>query len=201
MECTLAPCYPLRPSIVGRKMFLFLSKENFLLAGLCLGFACATKQYGMMVALVTGIWTFVHYGKEKFGRLTLFSIISFLPLMLPFLIWDFESFYQMTVKVPLSMNFRTDSFNIVAILWREFNIRPGAFLYTFMPFFGLIGSFFLIKKYRYQKFLGLTYSLVLFFSLIFFFGKQAFCNYYYFLAIFVLLSFFFQHFYLKTKLN
>ncbi len=161
--------------------FALISKRKFILAGLSLGAVCATKQYGGIIAIILGLELLMSGSFKEFGRLTISSMLTFTAIMAPFLIWDTPSLVQMSITTPLTQGYRADSFSLVAILINYWKISPSSILFSLPGLAALATSPLFIRKF------GAAIALFWVFSITFFFGKQAFCNYYYLLTIFLIL--------------
>jgi hypothetical protein len=178
--------------------FYFLREKNLVAAGLLLGIAVATKQYAGIMAILIGFSVLLNSGFGSFFKLTGYSLLSFLVLILPLFYWNPQAFIEMTVKVPLAQEFRYDSFSLAAILIKNYGFSASGKLFTIIPLVGLLLSLVVIKVKR-----NLPLGLFLCFSLIFFFGKQAFCNYYYYLSFYFLLylGFEYEKLYVSNKIR
>lgn len=158
-----------------------LHHERFFTAGLLLGVATAIKQPAALAAL--GAAVLVLGLKPKAGlRLVAGGLLAGVALIGPFVVWDAEGLFRMTVTVPMVLDLRLDALTFLALAKREWGLDwPGA-LSAIMYGVGLMGLLLSLGRagrrdgraapaWRWLPAMALLYGLV------FLFGKQAFCNY------------------------
>jgi len=165
-------------------LYAFLNRR-FILCGFLMGVMLATKQYSVIFVCLLGMEVLKQKPRTDVLKTVVSALVTVALLLLPFLIWDFSSLYHSVVEMPLQEPFRMDSFSIWALLRNEFDISLSARAVSFFSLLGLaVGLFNQHKKST----LHLSSSLILTFGFIFFFGKQAFCNYYQLIFYLLLLS-------------
>ena len=128
--------------------------------------------------------------KESILESGLAAAASFVLLMLPFVLWDWDAFYQSTIGEFLTMPMRPDALTVIAGIRQNMGWLFPASWSAIIYIVALGGSsLFLWKNIvtSKQALLPWSIALVLIYGVTFLFGKQAFCNYYYLLAYFVLI--------------
>lgn len=156
-------------------------------AGLALGLACATKQYAAVFAVVAGLFVWQHHGWRALARMTWPALLVCALIMGPFVLWDPQAFFTMSIQVPLTQGFRDESFSVLAWLKRYAEIPPAPWMYSAVPLAALGFVLWVWRRDRAVRLSHLVGGYALVFGATVFFGKQAFCNYHQFLLFFVLL--------------
>jgi hypothetical protein len=157
-------------------------------AAVALGALCAVKQYSVFLAILAGAMAWRSHGRAAALRLAGVSAAVFAALMVPFALWDLEGFYRQTILLQFTQDFRMDAQSIPIFLlkWRNWNIWGAPVLVIYV--LALAGSLAAIWKCPRPRAVPVwSCALVLVYGTVFFFGKQAFCNYYYLLVFFAVL--------------
>ncbi|PTX93956.1 hypothetical protein DB345_20520 [Spartobacteria bacterium LR76] len=162
-------------------------KKRWLIACAVLGVIITTKQYGFLVAVPSLVYILRTVGWKKaaqgFGVMALVCTI----IVGPFLLWDIKGFHTSTIDLLIGMPFRDDALSLVALCKRMLHFWPPGLLLLALYFATLgAGALFLLLK-RSCTLRDWAFTLVAIHSVMFLFGKQAFCNYYYMLAVFTMI--------------
>lgn len=166
--------------------FHYLSEKKLMRSALILGMMCMTKQYMLFYAILSFSYVFRNFGFKRSVEYTAITIFTALVLALPFILWDFQLFYQKTVIDLLNLSYRDDSLSWVAYLLRFYNYRLSPISISLIYMVStLLLSFWVWRKSR-GRINVLISSLIVNYLVVFLFGKQAFCNYYYLVCIFLL---------------
>jgi hypothetical protein len=171
---------------------MFLGKR-WVATGIALGYLCATKQYSVFFAFLSLLMflTPPFRASKAFLKVTVATLVSFLILMLPFIVWDWDAFYRSTIAEFLVMPMRPDALTVIAALYWNLGWSLSGSVSAMIYLVVLGGaSVFLWKRSRdsFQALRAWSAAVVMVYGVIFLFGKQAFCNYYYLLAYFVLVN-------------
>lgn len=164
--------------------FYLIDAKKWLGAGCVLGWCAATKQYGVIVALLACAAPFLWRQKKEGLALSLSTVGSFGIFFLPSALYDWPAFHASTIQALAQMQMRADSFSLPALFLNSFGIQLEGMVTLIAAMAGLIFALLYLRKKSGEQ--GLTRALVIFFAITFLFGKQAFCNYYYFLAFLIL---------------
>lgn len=164
-----------------------------LLAGLLLGYACATKQYAIFPTLFVLIFIGRTLGWRGVIRFSAGGLASFAALMMPFVAWDWEGLYRNTLQTPLSLSPRPDALTVPAFFAQGVSPSDTAALAgIYAPFRWLgLGLLVLVIVWTLKGVDQLTprhlfAAIAVSLGFLLLFAPQAFCNYYYFLSFFVL---------------
>jgi hypothetical protein len=166
----------------------YLEKEKILKAALWIGIACAVKQYMIFMTLLFIVYIFKRYGFKRMVHSILVMTITTLTIAAPFLIWDYQLFFEKTVIDLLKLGFRDDALSWVAYFSKLHGIyingTVSGIIYL-ITFIALIINLLKLKKIEVKD---LYSSIFIIYMIVFLFGKQAFCNYYY-MAFAILLTY------------
>lgn len=155
--------------------------------GIICGLLIGTKQYAFVPALCVVIYLWRTENLRFFLLMALSAAAVLAATSLPFLLWDFASFYNNTIALLGEIPPRFDSFSLVAVAARLFGWQDtGMMLFIFYAGVFAGGCAWLLWK-KTPELGDAIRACVGIYGLLFFFGKQAFCNYYSMLAFLVLL--------------
>jgi hypothetical protein len=161
--------------------------RRFALAGVLGGLAFSMKQYGF---LITGIVLFRIWRLAGFKptlRATVSASASFLVVVLPFALADWDAFYESTIGGHADSQVRLDAFNFTVFLYREAGILIPGFLRVVLSASGALFSAVWMLRKATPRLSDAAAALSVSYGMAFLFGKWAFCNYHYLLAGFVVL--------------
>ncbi|GAT33134.1 hypothetical protein TSACC_21543 [Terrimicrobium sacchariphilum] len=166
---------------------VLLIKQRWLLACAVLGVIVTTKQYGFLVAVPSLIYILRSVGWRKALQGAGVMALTCALIFGPFLLWDIKGFHTSTIDLLIGMPFRDDALSIVALCKRTLGFwLPGLLLLAIYIAILSAGALYLLVK-RSCTLWDWAFTLVAIHSVMFLFGKQAFCNYYYMLAVFVMI--------------
>lgn len=165
-------------------------ERRFVVTGLILGFACATKQYALLGAALTLVYLYKNHGLRATIRAAFPLGVVWLGFVLPFALADWGAFYESTVGHFFDVPPRQDAFTVVVLFGHDLSDQvfarvASAFTWVSLVFLAAIFAWLLRGKTTLsaERWVGL---IAVSYGLSFLFGKQAFCNYYYFFSGFVL---------------
>ncbi len=164
-----------------------IKEKRWLWCGLLAGFMFGTKQYGVVLGWVTFLYILFSSGFKDAAKFLIFSAVGFFACVLPFAIWDWQAFYDNSVKLYFEQPLRNDSLVVQNLL-----IEMGIGIPSQIRVLPVILGSFLFVPLWFQKAKSLdlrhwSVALALVYGLIFLLVKNAFCNYYYFQAFFIFL--------------
>ena len=165
---------------------LAMLRKKWGMAGFLLGCAMSVKQYAIIAAIVSLVWL----RREKLSSLsTLFGVALFttLVVILPFYMVDPGGFLQNVITSLTEQPFRRDSFSLYGILIRHYGLTYSSIVSAVVSLTALFAQIAFLIKRKYVAITDWAGALVLIYSAIFLFGKQAFCNYYQFVSAFLLI--------------
>lgn len=166
--------------------------RRWVLAGLILGFACATKQYVLLATAFTLLYVLRAEGLRAMWRVAVPCAITWVALLAPFALADWDALVASTVLTFVHSPARQDAFTLVAFFGQGLSVE--AFTLHSRPFTwaslaclaGLLAWACHPRVHlSVHRWFGMT---ALAYGAAFLLGKQAFCNYYYFLGAFVLVD-------------
>jgi hypothetical protein len=160
----------------------FLKSKRWGLAAIALGVMCATKQYMIFLALLSFFFVLRVGGLRNALNYTGLSAATFFALFAPFLLWDAGLLWQKTVAEVLGMAPRIDSLSWVAYFQRFYQFYIGPTITAPLYLVTLAGLVIYLLKKKSLQAVDYSATLVVMFSVVFLFGKQAFCNYYFLLT-------------------
>lgn len=164
-----------------------LFKGRLRTAGLLLGLIVASKQYMVFFPIFGLIYVVKKFNWKMGITYTCYSLLSALIVFTPFLVWSFDEFIKDTFLDLLTLGARDDALSWVAyfIKYHGFTI-PGKYtgILYIVSFIGLI---IISSRQKIPSLNTYHFSSIVMYSIVFLFGKQAFCNYYYMLSIIVLM--------------
>jgi len=156
-------------------------------AAIYLGLVCSNKQYMVFIPIFSFIYVLKQTNFKTTIKFTCLTTLVVLLMFSPFLIWDYESLYQKSIKDILVLGHRDDALTWVAYIYKFYGVYLKG---------SLTGSIYIITLASYCLYLfirkniqinDLIVSIISMYSVVFLFGKQAFCNYYYLLSLFIFL--------------
>lgn len=164
-----------------------MAYEQAILAGCALGLAVAFKQYGAFGALAGLALAARVFDRRRLAQLLVAAGATFAVTTLPIALRALDPFLEMTLRVPSRMGLRRDALSL--LVFAADGLTPSlatAVTLVFGVGATVAGAVWLYRLPRptvahWSAATGLAYGGL------FFFGKQAFCNYHHFLATFVLL--------------
>jgi len=151
--------------------------------------AASVKQYGFIIGFFFLLQVLARKEWKEFWKISILSAIGFGMVMLPFVIWNFHDFYQMTVGSHTTALVRKDSLNFTAFwLTVTGQVFPGWFQagMTAMGFF--LAGFHVFKNGKRRGLSVVPESWAIAFGFAVMFGKFAFFNYHWLLVGFWILS-------------
>lgn len=168
--------------------WLAWERNHALGLGLALGLACAFKQYGVLFAAP---WAFAFVWArwprqldEIFRMLAGIAAVWALTFG-PFLIWDAAALVSETLGVFVRYPLRLDALSYAAIFgrWGWSPVLAPSMACVLLAGIAFLGGRTILRAGARGVSPTLLFDLSIgLFSVFFFFGKLAFCNYYYFLA-------------------
>jgi hypothetical protein len=169
-----------------------LAARRGMLAGIALGFACATKQYALFGAVLAVIYAARALGWRGAARVAAATAVVATALIAPFAAGAPAEFWRSSIRVPATILPRLDALTFpawVAHKWPPANIEAlqrlyAAYAWLALAVFALAAAWLATRRRpsiaQYFQATAVAYGFMLILA------KQAFCNYYYFLAFFVL---------------
>ena len=158
-----------------------LDAERFGAAGVLLGVATCIKQPAVLAALSAALVVLALRPKAAL-RLILGGAAVGALILVPFILWDADGWWRMTIAVPLGQAPRLDALTFVALAQREWAVAwPGTG--STLIYAGVLAALMLhlIRAGRADgrvvpavRWLG---AMAVLYGVVFLFGKQAFCNY------------------------
>lgn len=161
-------------------------------AGVLLGLLAGIKQHMPLAAGLTLLFLWLRGERRLAARAGLYSLGSFVLGLAPLALADPRAFWQQTVVTYFERGLRLDSLSMPAWLANEAGIILGNGPLALLALASIAaGCLFLLVKHRagWHVWAG---ALAVVYSGLFYFGKQAFCNYYYLLSFLFLLVVVFQ---------
>jgi hypothetical protein len=159
-------------------VFLFYYNKYF--AYLVFGIFLASKQY----FLIFLIFLFKNLFKDK---KIIISLITFLLILLPFVLWNFKDFLYDTIVFQSLYPVSLHSLSLNTLYKLVINHDLPGFIY--LPFISLILLFILLKQK--EGFINSVYSGTLILYLLFIINR-GFANYYYFVSLMIILLIIFE---------
>lgn len=164
-----------------------MAYEQAIVAGVALGLAVAFKQYGAFGALVGLAFAARAFDRRRLAQLAVAAALTFAITTLPIALKALDPFLEMTVRVPSRMGLRRDALSLLVFAADSLTAPLATKLTLVMAGSATaLGAVWIYRLPRptvadWAAAAGLAYGGL------FFFGKQAFCNYHHFLATFALL--------------
>lgn len=158
-----------------------LDAERFGAAGVLLGVATCIKQPAALAALSAALVVLAVRPKAGLQLIVAGGAVGAV-VLLPFVLWDADGLWRMTIVVPLGQPPRLDALTFVALAQREWGVMWPGGASTVIYVAALIGGGLqMIRVARADRRVvpavrWLTAMSVLY-AVVFLFGKQAFCNY------------------------
>lgn len=182
------------PILVGLAAVAFWSlihRNAQILQTTALSLLFAVKQYAFFPAffsLIPGIFS-EPFPFRKSIRKAIGIGLLFVILMSPFLIWDGEALYSMTIANQANPKPRLDAFNMTAYFARKLAFDFNEILRISTTLIGVGLGVWIIysaqKRKNHLSFAAIPAACLIAYGFAFFFGKWAFCNYHYFLLSFI----------------
>ena len=173
------------PFLVGFAWCLKQQRWNF--AGIMLGNILMTKQYMIFLCVLSFCYVYSLAGKKQAIKYFFITAATSFVIVAPFLWWDKTIFFEKTVLGLLRTPPQEYSLSWIAYFLKFHQIalsgKMVSLVYVLVTF---LGCFLVYKNaYKGQSFLW-AINIILYF-VVFFLGKQAYCNYYHVLALMMLL--------------
>jgi hypothetical protein len=148
----------------------------------------AAGLYGFFLSLKHSLFFFpVHWLLlERRWRHLALGLFVGLATIVPFVVWDLESFWRYGVMFHLQTGFRSEALTVFGALWPAFGIAPGRAWTVVVGVAATMVSFPLAR--RLPPVFGHLWAVTLTTFAAFLFGSKAFCNYYYFVGGLLLLQ-------------
>jgi hypothetical protein len=183
---------PLLSLAAAMTLWAMRNKRWWLMA-LAIALASSIKQYGFIIGLFPLGALALERQWKTVPRVGLASLVVFLVVVGPFLIWDPHGFLIMTINEHLSAASRTDSLNFTSFWVRAFETPFPAWAQLAMILYGFaLAIFHLVRNYAPGRLAVIAESWAMAFGFAMLFGKFAFCNYYWLLISFLILSLAFE---------
>lgn len=163
-------------------MAYFLDKKEWIKAGIMTGLACACKQYMVFVPIVTVCYVIKSSSIKTSLNYAVSTIVTISFCFAPFLLWDANALIGRSIVDILKLGYRDDALSWVAYLNRYHSIHISGAVSGLLYFLTLGYLCLWIFFKQTIKISDLLFSLITIYSVVFLFGKQAFCNYYYLLS-------------------
>ena len=175
-----------------------LASRRFVVAGIFLGVACATKQYAVLGVSFFAVYAWRNGGLRGLVRLGLATGLVAAAFMLPFALANFAQFTKYTLMSWGGALPRPDSLSFAAY-WahKQAPVGDDELRAVYKPFalvsgvvwLGLLGWLASRKRPTMRELLIATGSAT---GLLLLVAKQAFCNYYYFMSFFIFAAMMFR---------
>lgn len=166
----------------------FLEQKKIFSAALACGIAITIKQYAFVAVVFFILFSLKNNGIDKTIKLVLALIGVSILILLPFLIWDFKSFYASTISGIANLPPRIDSLSIRSYILSRTNNDFSTISYICPLVILVLAS---KKIWRESDKMETLYLFTGFaYFLIFFFSSHSFANYYYLIYLFLLNSLF-----------
>ena len=166
-------------------MFFAVNERRFFLAGMVAGFLVVVKQYGFFIPLLPLFWLWTAKREpDSAVRMTGALLLTSGLLLAPFLVIDARVFIFNTIGAFGGLGMRPDSFSLIAWLHNRAGVEMPSAVSGVLYLAALVAVLWAVRR-RSQADAPVA-GLAVFFSLLFLFGRQAFCNYYQLVAYLVL---------------
>ncbi len=169
----------------GAALAAALASRRLVLAGIAMGFIAATKQYGVLACVVTFAWIWANERRQLLHVLAA-TAGTFLVLVAPLALADWNSFYQSTIAVYVTAAMRLDALSLVVwakrVMGITFNgeLLLSAYLVIVVAACWRLGQS-LTTPRDWAGVVAFAYGAI------FLLAKLAFCNYYYLVSFWMLL--------------
>jgi hypothetical protein len=163
----------------------YFQQRKIVLLGIMIGLLAGTKQSMLMYLILFMALMLAQFSFKEFIKLTLVSFITFVAIILPFVLLNPALFYKHTVTDLVNYLPRTDSLSWVSYLISHYKIPYNQSL--FGAAYMLICLVFAVVVYFKKSMSTLFYLVVVLYFIVFMTAKQSFCNYYYLLEFFALM--------------
>ena len=167
--------------------FWCVEEKKWVLSGICVGAAFAVKQYGFIIGALALLQIYRNAGLKNSLRMAAAAAITFLVVVCPFMIWDWERFYASTIGDHTSAGVRMDAYNATIYLARTYNWLIPDFLRMAISGGGILLGMWLVFRNRRPGLAESATGMFAAYGFAFLFGKWAFCNYHYLLASLLLM--------------
>jgi hypothetical protein len=167
-----------------------LVRRRWVAAGAFAGLLLGTKQYGLIAVWITLWYAWRAGGPRSALRFGAFAAAAFGACVIPFLLWDRQSFLLYSVRIYLEQPLREDSLSWPTFFLNELHwVPPGGF----RSLLGIAGFALLIPLALFTRRPQPTpadwaAALALAYTWTFLEVKNAFCNYYYLIAFLFVLT-------------
>jgi hypothetical protein len=167
-----------------------LTRRRWAVAGLSAGFLLGTKQYGLIAAWITLWYVWRAGGPKPALRFGAFAAAVFGVCVIPFLLWDPQSFLLNSVRIYLEQPLRADSLSWPTFFLRELHWVPPGGLRSALGVagFALLIPLALLNRRPQPRPADWAAALALAYAWTFLEMKNAFCNYYYLIAFLLVLT-------------
>lgn len=165
----------------------FLQKERFWAAGIMIGLIAGVKQFILFFMIVAFAYVLKKYGWKPLFKFFTACIITFIIPFLPF-IGKLGLIYDNTVVSLLKYKPRTESFSWNYFLERKHNIIITGNVATIIYLCVSLLSVIIVLRKKLVGLKDLMFLTTFIYTVVFVFGKQAFCNYYYFLGFLLIMT-------------
>jgi len=181
LECSLVDL-GLMPLFIGG--MILLRKQKWILSGVVLGLAAASKQYAFIPLLLAGMLTFLSVSQKAAWRLLLSGALTGVLAVAPWFFHDPVLFTKSTVLSHLNAEPRMDAltlyafFNFLHLVWPKY-------LGIFVSLASIAGISFALARFGGSLVYGVALGSAAIYGAIFLFGSQAFGNYYFLVFLFL----------------
>ncbi|NBY18898.1 DUF2029 domain-containing protein, partial [bacterium] len=159
--------------------------HHLIAAGVVLGAMLATKQYAVIFVLLSMWAVYNNRALRDVFKISIGAVIMVVGSVFPFVFLDFWSFKHSVAEMPLQEPFRFDSFSMLAVFKNSLELELPPMMVITISIFALTLALVFLRNKGF-KFIGS--GLIIAFGFIFYFGKQAFCNYYQIILFLLLLT-------------
>jgi hypothetical protein len=173
----------------GAAITLFTFKtRRWLMMGLAIAIAASIKQYGFIIGVFPVLALLLDRDFKSAGKMAVSAALWFSLALLPFVLWNFEDFISMTVRVHAEAHPRLDALNFTAFWMKVTGTDFPGFTQFICAILGFLFAVYHVWKNRKCGVPVIAESWAIAFGFSIMFGKFAFCNYYWLLISFLLLS-------------
>ncbi|GAC1345357.1 MAG: hypothetical protein NVSMB23_21390 [Myxococcales bacterium] len=167
-----------------------LVRRRWVAAGICAGLLLGTKQYGLIAVWITLWYAWRADGPRAALRFGAWAAAAFGACVIPFLLWDSQSFLLYSVRIYLEQPLRADSLSWPTFFLNELRwVPPGGVRSALgLAGFALVIPLSLLNRRPEPVPADWAAALALAYAWTFFETKNAFCNYYALIAFLFVLT-------------
>lgn len=165
-----------------------LKNRRWKYAALSIAIAASIKQYGFIIGLFPCIYLLLEREWKNLKMVVIRAGALFFMVLSPFLVWNFQDFFTMTIGAHTNALARPDALNFTAMWMKYTGMDFPEMAQLMMTAFGFgLATFHIYRNRKMRKLAVIPESWAIAFGFSMMFGKFAFCNYHWLLISFWLM--------------